>query len=183
MCCTSCRRSDGLATSTSAAVLSSWRRGGGLRVYLDRGWNASAMARCSGSCCRRRASPTIPTRRRQSAPYKNYVTQWGNDPMWDSAFVAGIAPTLATSRSRARRPTLRHMAAAKRAGGRARSAARPDDVVCGGIAMPADRRTGWIVVDERHREASGSLPAHAAIRSRSGRRNGDRGAVGSRPLS
>ena len=25
-------------------------------------------------------------------PYKNYVTQWGNDPIWHSLFVNGIAP-------------------------------------------------------------------------------------------
>ena len=29
------------------------------------------------------------------APYKKYVTLWGNDPIWASPFVPGIAPTLA----------------------------------------------------------------------------------------
>jgi hypothetical protein len=27
-----------------------------------------------------------------TAPYKHYVTQWGNDPIWSSPFVKGIAP-------------------------------------------------------------------------------------------
>ena len=77
-------------------TLSSWRRGGGLRVYLDRGWNASGYGEMlavvlppAGICRRSR------TRRRTSAPYKKYVTQWGNDPIWDSAFVPGIAPAQA----------------------------------------------------------------------------------------
>ena len=25
-------------------------------------------------------------------PLKNFVTQWGNDPMWLSPFVSGVAP-------------------------------------------------------------------------------------------
>ena len=32
------------------SVLSSWRRGGGLRVYLDRGWNASGYGEMLGWC-------------------------------------------------------------------------------------------------------------------------------------
>ena len=44
------------------------------------------------ACCRRRVSPATRTQSPRGAPYKNYVTQWGNDPIWESPFVPGIAP-------------------------------------------------------------------------------------------
>ena len=47
-CCMWCRRSAGRARSTSDGTLSSWRRGGGLRVYLDRAWNASGYGEMLG---------------------------------------------------------------------------------------------------------------------------------------
>ena len=76
-------------------VFSSWRRGGGLRVYLDRGWNASGYGEMLGVVLPPQGFADDPDKTPQSAPYKKYVTQWGNDPLWDSAFVPGIAPTLA----------------------------------------------------------------------------------------
>jgi hypothetical protein len=76
-------------------VLSSWRRGGGLRVYLDRPWNASGYGEMLGVLLPPSAfegdSDTSPS----GAPYKKYVTLWGNDPIWASSFVPGVAPTLA----------------------------------------------------------------------------------------
>jgi hypothetical protein len=76
-------------------MLSSWRRGGGLRVYLDRGWNASGYGEMVGVVLPPQGFADDPEKTPQGAPYKKYVTQWGNDPVWDSAFVPGIAPTLA----------------------------------------------------------------------------------------
>ena len=75
-------------------VLSSWRRGGGLRVYLDRGWNASGYGEMLGVVLPPEGFSADPEKTPEGAPYKKYVTQWGNDPIWDSAFVPGIAPTL-----------------------------------------------------------------------------------------
>lgn len=73
-------------------TLSSWRRGGGLRVYLDRGWNASGYGEMLGVVLPPTAFSGDPDDTPTSAPYKKYVTQWGNDPIWESAFVSGIAP-------------------------------------------------------------------------------------------
>jgi hypothetical protein len=75
-------------------VLSSWRRGGGLRVYLDRGWNASGYGEMLGVVLPPQGFSGDPEKTPDGAPYKKYVTQWGNDPVWDSAFVPDIAPTL-----------------------------------------------------------------------------------------
>ena len=74
-------------------TLSSWRRGGGLRVYLDRGWNASGYGEMLGVVLPPSGFFENPDEIPESAPYKKYVTQWGNDPIWDSPFVSGIAPT------------------------------------------------------------------------------------------
>ncbi len=76
-------------------TLSSWRRGGGLRVYLDRGWNASGYGEMLGVLLPPSGFAGNPDESPAGAPYKKYVSLWGNDPIWDSAFVPGIAPTLA----------------------------------------------------------------------------------------
>ena len=76
-------------------TLSSWRRGGGLRVYLNRGWNASGYGEMLGVVLPPPALTGDPDTTPEGAPYKNYVTQWGNDPIWSSPFVSGIAPTRA----------------------------------------------------------------------------------------
>ena len=76
-------------------ILSSWRRGGGLRVYLDRGWNASGYGEMLGVVLPPKGFADDPDAAPAGAPYKKYVTLWGNDPIWDSAFVPGVAPTLA----------------------------------------------------------------------------------------
>ena len=76
-------------------ILSSWRRGGGLRVYLDRGWNASGYGEMLAVVLPPKGFADDPDVAPAGAPYKKYVTLWGNDPIWDSAFVPGIAPTIA----------------------------------------------------------------------------------------
>jgi hypothetical protein len=75
-------------------VLSVSRRGGGLRVYLDRGWNASGYGEMLGVLLPPTHFSGDPDTEPAGTPYKNCVTLWGNDPVWDSAFVPGIAPTL-----------------------------------------------------------------------------------------
>ena len=72
---------------------SSWRRGGGLRVYLDRPWNASGYGEMLAVALPPAGFTGNPDRDPVGHPYNKYVTQWGNDPIWDSPFVSGIAPT------------------------------------------------------------------------------------------
>jgi hypothetical protein len=66
----------------------SWRRGGGLRVWLDRPWNVSGY----GEMLAVVLPPASPAVDPNEGPYKQAVTQWGNDPVWKSPFVSGVAP-------------------------------------------------------------------------------------------
>ncbi len=71
---------------------SSWRRGGGLRVYFERPWNVSGYGEMLAVVLPPADFAGDPDREPASSPLKNQVTQWGNDPIWDSAFVSGLAP-------------------------------------------------------------------------------------------
>lgn len=71
---------------------SSWRRGGGLRVYLDRPWNASGYGEMLAVVLPPATFNGDPDAEPAGVPYRKYVTQWGNDPIWQSPFVAGLAP-------------------------------------------------------------------------------------------
>jgi hypothetical protein len=71
---------------------SSWRRGGGLRVYLKRPWNASGYGEMLGVVLPAATFAGDPNSDPAAQPLKNYVTQWGNDPIWLSPFVSGVAP-------------------------------------------------------------------------------------------
>lgn len=64
----------------------SWRRGGGLRVYLDRPWFASGSNEMLAVCLPRGGDDP------QVTAAKNYVTQWGADPAWIAEKVQTIAP-------------------------------------------------------------------------------------------
>lgn len=75
-------------------TLASWRRGRGLRVYLDRPWNASGYGEMLGVVLPPSAFSGDPDTTPAGAPYKKYVTLWGNDPIWASSFVPGVAPKL-----------------------------------------------------------------------------------------
>lgn len=79
------RKTDGNGKHTS------WRRGSGLRVWLDRPWNATGYGEMLGVVLLPAGQPIEPN----SAPYKDVVTQWGNDPVWKSPYVEGVAPTIA----------------------------------------------------------------------------------------
>ncbi len=80
-------------TVDEGGTLESRRGGGGLRVYLDRGWNASGYGEMLGVVLPAAGFSGDPDTAPAGTPYKNCVTLWGNDPIWDSAFVPGIAPT------------------------------------------------------------------------------------------
>ena len=79
-------------TLDDAGKASVWRRGGGLRVYLDRPWSASGYGEMLAVVLPQTGFTGNPDLLPLGHPYKKYVTQWGNDPVWDSPFVAGIAP-------------------------------------------------------------------------------------------
>jgi hypothetical protein len=70
----------------------SWRRGAGLRIYLDRSWNASGYGEMLAVVLPPPSFSGDPDRQPAGAPYKSFVTQWANDPIWSSSFVRGLAP-------------------------------------------------------------------------------------------
>ena len=71
----------------------SWRRGGGLRVYLDRPWYASGYGEMLAVVLpSANLGDQDPNTRPVSQPLKAFVSQWGNDPVWLSPFVQGAAP-------------------------------------------------------------------------------------------
>jgi len=71
---------------------SRWRRGGGLRVYLDRPWNVTGYGEMLGVVLPSAGFSDDPNTAPTGRPYKKFVTQWGNDPIWDSPFVSGCTP-------------------------------------------------------------------------------------------
>lgn len=83
------------ATTDAQGTETRWRRGGGLRVYLDRPWNASGYGEMLAVVLPPAAFNGDPNTAPAGKPYKKFVTQWGNDPIWASNFVAGVAPRLA----------------------------------------------------------------------------------------
>ena len=81
-------------TANAQGNPSSWRRGGGLRVYLNRPWNVSGYGEMLAVVLPPDSFKGDPDKQPEAKPYASYVTQWGNDPIWQSPFVAGIAPRL-----------------------------------------------------------------------------------------
>lgn len=82
----------GWVRSKDAEKQTSWRRGGGLRVYLNRPWNASGYGEMLGVVLPSTSFNGDPSVKPVSQPLKNFVTQWGNDPIWESPFVDGATP-------------------------------------------------------------------------------------------
>jgi hypothetical protein len=70
----------------------SWRRGGGLRVYLDRSWNASGYGEMLAVVLAPESFKADPENAPKGDPYHKQVTQWGSDPIWSTASVDSIAP-------------------------------------------------------------------------------------------
>jgi hypothetical protein len=71
---------------------STWRRGGGLRVYLNRPRNVTGYGEMLAVVVPPASFKDDPNDAPAAQPFKNFVTQWGNDPVWLSPFVAGAAP-------------------------------------------------------------------------------------------
>ena len=83
----------GWESDTEGAWQISKRRGGALRVYLDRPWYSSGEGELLAAVLLGSAAPpgTVPGYEIPDS-YKGYVTQWGQDPIWS----AGAPPTQAT---------------------------------------------------------------------------------------
>jgi hypothetical protein len=82
----------GWVRSGNGSSKQSWRRGGGLRVYLDRPWNSSGYGEMLAVVLPRANFSGDPDAEPAQKPMKNFVTQWGSDPIWLSTVVQGIAP-------------------------------------------------------------------------------------------
>ena len=80
--------------SSTATKQYSLRRGWGLRVYLDGPWHCSGYGEMLAVVlpCDAAVSDD-PNLQPSNQPLKNFVTQWGNDPIWLSAFVPGPSPS------------------------------------------------------------------------------------------
>jgi hypothetical protein len=82
----------GWVRSRDETTTSSWRRGGGLRVYLDRPWHVSGYGEMLAVVLPPANFGGDPNVAPPPRTLKNFVTQWGNDPIWVSPFVSGVAP-------------------------------------------------------------------------------------------
>jgi hypothetical protein len=82
----------GWVRTQSEKTKSSWRRGGGLRVYLNRPWNVSGYGEMLAVVLPSTKFTGDPNTAPAQQPLKKFVTQWGNDPIWLSAGIAGVAP-------------------------------------------------------------------------------------------
>jgi hypothetical protein len=79
--------------SVTATKQQSLRRGWGLRVYLDGPWHVSGYGEMLAVILPGDAAVTDdPNTKPTTQPLKNFVTQWGNDPIWLSNFVPGPSP-------------------------------------------------------------------------------------------
>jgi len=72
----------------------SWRRGGGLRVYLDRPWNATGYGEMLAVVLPVAGNNADPEIKPPTYPCKSFITQWARDPLSASPAVAGIAPRI-----------------------------------------------------------------------------------------
>lgn len=82
----------GWVRSKDSSIAKSWRRGGGLRVYLNCPWNVSGYGEMLAVVVPGASFNGDPNTQPAGKPLKNFVTQWGNDPVWLSAFVPGVSP-------------------------------------------------------------------------------------------
>jgi hypothetical protein len=82
----------GWVRTSDSSKKSSWRRGGGLRVYLNRPWNVSGYGEMLAVVVPAAGFTGNPNVKPTAQPLKNFVTQWGNDPIWLSPFVPGAWP-------------------------------------------------------------------------------------------
>lgn len=73
-------------TELDGGAVQSLRKGGGLRVYLERPWYSSGYGEMLAVVLRGSFDSSALDK------LKPYITQWGRDPLWRAPAVAGIAP-------------------------------------------------------------------------------------------
>jgi hypothetical protein len=78
----------GWSRSTSGTTMSSFRSGGGLRVWLRRPWFASGF----GEMLAVVLAPSNAAAAQVTGPLAKHVTHWGADPIWRSGAVMGASP-------------------------------------------------------------------------------------------
>ncbi|WP_158660590.1 peptidoglycan-binding domain-containing protein [Paraburkholderia hospita] len=74
---------------TSSSVKHSVRFGGGIRVYLERGWYSSGQGELLGVVLWNYGNGVLD---RES--WKPFITQWGIDPIWETTRSIGFAPSI-----------------------------------------------------------------------------------------
>ena len=148
-CCMWCRRSGGRAKSTSTAFCPA----GGAAADCASISIAAGTPRATARCWRGAAAEGVRRRSGRApagAPYKKYVTQWGNDPIWDFRVRAGPrADARALPAGAHGAGSDRRLAAARRAAGESGSAPGPFQVtalqppspVCSAVVRSTSRRT------------------------------------------
>jgi hypothetical protein len=80
----------GWTRSKTTNGMSSFRSGGGLRVWLRRPWYTSGFGEMLGVLVARPGA----TRQQITGPLAKFVTQWGADPIWRSGSIAAASPPL-----------------------------------------------------------------------------------------
>jgi hypothetical protein len=66
------------------------RHGGGLRVYMERGWYSSGDGELLGVVLASNVDASAPTVLAENDPLRNFVSQWGADPLRASAGTNGL---------------------------------------------------------------------------------------------
>jgi hypothetical protein len=74
--------------SEAGGVRTRVRRGGGLRVYMERPWFSSGAGELLGVLLR---PPAVPLDSEDADTLKRYTSEWGMDPLWRAAELAPLA--------------------------------------------------------------------------------------------
>lgn len=74
--------------SSSGGLYNTLRRGGGLRVYMERPWFSSGEGELLGVLLR---PPTVAIGSDAAERLKKYTSEWGMDPLWPAASTAPLA--------------------------------------------------------------------------------------------
>ncbi len=78
----------GWQRQTDTNMKRSIRYGGGLRVYLERGWYSSGVGELLGVALWNYANGVLDDAKRDT--FKAFFTQWGMDPIWKTAGLTGV---------------------------------------------------------------------------------------------
>jgi hypothetical protein len=78
----------GWQRQTDTNMKRSIRYGGGLRVYLERGWYSSGVGELLGVALWNGANGLLDDAKRDT--FKGLFTQWGMDPIWKTAGLTGV---------------------------------------------------------------------------------------------